>query len=80
MEVNDELRDFLQQEILTTSEVLEILGVTKQTLSSHILRGKLVPLKKLGRVQIFLRTDIMAFKEQVEDSRALYRPYDKKNT
>jgi excisionase family DNA binding protein len=73
-----ELEDFITNEVLTTSEVVEILGVTRQRISQMISNGKLKPIKKLRGDSLFLRSDIEEKKKELEVLRKKYRPYDAK--
>lgn len=71
-----ELEDFIKNEVLATSEVVEILGVTRQRVSQMISAGKLNPIKKLRGDSLFLRQDIEERKKELEALRKKYRPYD----
>ncbi len=71
-----EVEDFIRNEVLTTSEVVEILGVTRQRVSQMIAGGKLNPIKKLRGDSLFLRSDIEEKKKELEALRKKYRPYD----
>ncbi|OPW98373.1 UNVERIFIED_ORG: AlpA family transcriptional regulator [Anoxybacillus amylolyticus] len=71
-----EIEDFIRNEVLTTSEVVEILGVTRQRVSQMIAGGKLNPIKKLRGDSLFLRSDIEEKKKELEALRKKYRPYD----
>ncbi|MFJ8100222.1 helix-turn-helix transcriptional regulator [Lysinibacillus sp. NPDC096212] len=66
----------VQTEILTSSEVLEELQISRQSLNSLVKRGKLVPIKELPRDRMFLREDVEARKEAAKELYAKYRPYD----
>jgi len=66
----------VQTEILTSSEVLEELQISRQSLNSLVKRGKLLPIKELPRDRLFLREDVEARKEVAKELHAKYRPYD----
>lgn len=66
----------VQTEILTSSEVLEELQISRQSLNSLVKRGKLIPIKELPRDRMFLREDVEARKEAAKELNAKYRPYD----
>jgi len=72
----EEVEDFIKNEVLTTSEVVEMLGVTRQRVSQLISSGKLTPVKKLRGDSLFLRSDILEKKKELEVLRKKYRPYD----
>lgn len=73
----EEVENFIREEVLITAEAMEILGVNRSRMSALIKAGKLTPIKKLGNVSIFLKADIEAKKEELEELRAKFRPYDK---
>jgi len=72
----DELRTFIASEVLTTSEAIELLGVTRQRLHQMVKAGKLIPIKELPRDRLFLRSDVEDRKKELEALRKKYRPYD----
>ncbi|MED3026818.1 helix-turn-helix domain-containing protein [Bacillus wiedmannii] len=72
----EEVDNFIRNEVLITAEAMEILGVNRSRMSALIKAGKLTPIKKLGNVSIFLKADIEAKKEELEELRAKFRPYD----
>ena len=72
----EELRQFLAKEALTTPEAMELLGITKQALNSLVQRGKLKPLKELKTVKLFLRLELLERKNEAEELKKKYRPYD----
>jgi len=66
----------VQSEILTSSEVLDELQISRQALNSLVKRGKLVPIKELSRDKLFLKEDIESRKEAAKELHTKYRPYD----
>ncbi|AWC33274.1 MULTISPECIES: helix-turn-helix domain-containing protein [Bacillus cereus group] len=72
----EEVENFIRNEVLTTPEAMEILEISRVRMSAMIKAGKLVPIKKLGNVSLFLRKDIAEKKKELEVLRAKYRPYD----
>ncbi|MGN4409862.1 DNA-binding protein [Bacillus cereus group sp. MYBK59-1] len=73
----EEVDNFIRNEVLIAAEAMEILGVNRSRMSALIKAGKLSPIKKLGNVSIFLKANIEAKKEELEELRAKFRPYDK---
>jgi len=71
-----ELKDFLEKEVLTSSETIELLGVSRQTLHSLVKREKLIPFKVVSRDKLFLREDVEIRKNESESLKTKYRPYD----
>ncbi|MCY7861208.1 helix-turn-helix domain-containing protein [Bacillus licheniformis] len=75
MTENEKLK-FIQNEVLTSAEAGELLGITRQRLSSLISSGKLKPVKKVGTVSLFLLCHVESLKKELEKARKKYRPYD----
>ncbi|RAS94620.1 DNA-binding protein [Bacillus cereus] len=71
-----QLLSFLHDEVLTTPEVMDVLGISKARISKMIKDSKLVPFKKMERVSLFLREDIEEKKKELEVLRSKYRPYE----
>lgn len=58
----DELFDkYIKENMLFTSEVCQILGVSRQQISNLVKQGKLSPLKENANAAIFLKSDIDAY-------------------
>ena len=66
---------FVMNEVLTSSECIELLGITRARLSSLIRSNKIVPIKK-GSVQLYLKQDMLKKKAELERLRVKYRPYE----
>ncbi|HDR4907004.1 DNA-binding protein [Bacillus thuringiensis] len=71
-----EVEDFINSEVLTTSEAMQILDVNRSRMSALVKAGKLSPVKKTSNVSLFLKSDIESKKEELEVLRVKYRPYD----
>jgi hypothetical protein len=71
-----EVEDFIKNEVLTTSEVKEILNVTRQRLHALVSSEKLKPIKRLRSESLFLRADVEHLQEELKELRKKYRPYD----
>ncbi|MGW5980175.1 helix-turn-helix domain-containing protein [Bacillus mycoides] len=69
-------RKFIKEEVLTTPEAIEFLGISRARLSQMIKKGKITPVKKLGCVSLFLKDDVIAKREELEPLRVKYRPYE----
>ncbi|MFF2176435.1 MarR family transcriptional regulator [Lysinibacillus sp. NPDC058147] len=72
----DEFIKLAQSEILTSSEVLDELQISRQALSSLVKREKLVPIKELTRDRLFLKEDIESRKKAAKKIHAKYQPYE----
>ncbi|WP_332276136.1 helix-turn-helix domain-containing protein [Bacillus subtilis] len=68
-----EVEDFIHNEVLSTTEVAEILNVNKQRMSALINTERIAPVKKIGRTSLFLRQDVEDLKKELEANQK-YRP------
>lgn len=68
-----QVEDFIHNEVLSTTEVAEILNVNKQRMSALINTERIIPVKKIGRTSLFLRQDVEALKKELEANQK-YRP------
>lgn len=56
------LRTFIEYNILTSKEVTDLLGFSRERLRQLVNEGRITPIRKgLG---IYLKDDILAFKEK----------------
>lgn len=51
-------RKWVHDNVMTTPEAIEILGISRARLSHLIRNGKITPIKKLGCTSLFLREDL----------------------
>ncbi len=63
-ESKEELAAWIQQELVTTAEAMDILQCSRQNLHKFVQSGKLVPVKDSGKDRLFFRTDVLERKEQ----------------
>lgn len=68
-----EVEDFIHNEVLSTTEVAEILNVNKQRMSALINTERIIPVKKIGRTSLFLRQDVESLKKELVANQK-YRP------
>ncbi|MES9767598.1 DNA-binding protein [Bacillus altitudinis] len=71
-----QVEDFMKNEVLTSSEAQEILNVNKQRMSKLHTDGRVSPIKKVGKIVLFLKSDIDQLKKDLEEGRKKYRPYE----
>lgn len=64
-ETKDELIRFIQDEIVNTSEALEILGCSRQNLNVMVQKDKVKPIKEMSRDRLYFKEDILKSKEQM---------------
>ncbi|MDG4850517.1 DNA-binding protein [Peribacillus frigoritolerans] len=66
---------FVMDEVLTSTECIELLGITRARLSALIRKKKIVPIKKAG-IQLYLKQDMLKKKAELEALRIKYRPWE----
>ena len=69
-----DIHRWVYENVLTTPEAIEYLGISRARLSHMIRNGKIVPIKKLGCTSIFLKSDLEKKKEELTVLRLKYRP------
>lgn len=71
-----QVEDFIQNEVLTSSEAQEILEINKQRMSKLLNNGRIQPIKRVGKTTLFLKSDVVLLKKDLEEGRKKFRPYD----
>ncbi|AMR88379.1 MULTISPECIES: hypothetical protein [Bacillus cereus group] len=64
-ETKDALIRFIQDEIVNTSEALDILGCSRQNLNVMVQKEKVKPIKEMSRDRLYFKEDIVKSKEQM---------------
>ena len=64
-ETKDELIRFIQDEIVNTSEALDILGCSRQNLNVMVQKEKVKPIKEMSRDRLYFKEEILKSKEQM---------------
>jgi hypothetical protein len=72
----EEKREFIINEVLTTPEAIELLGISIARMSAMIRTNKIKPVKKLGCVSLFLKEELIEKKSEMTHLRRKYRPYE----
>ncbi|PFC18846.1 DNA-binding protein [Bacillus cereus] len=72
-----EKRQWVFDNVLTTPEAIELLGISRARLSHLIRNGKITPIKKLGCTSLFLRKGLEKKLEELIALRKIYRPFEK---
>ncbi|MBX8944423.1 MULTISPECIES: DNA-binding protein [Lysinibacillus] len=70
----EELLEFLNEELLSAAEAIEILDISKVRLGKLVKDGKLIAVKE--QPKMFLKSMLLEKKEELELLRKKYRPYD----
>lgn len=64
-ETKEQLTKFIQDEILNSSEALDILGCSRQYLNKLVKEAKITPIKETTRDKLFYKQDILTRKEKM---------------
>ncbi|MFJ7554705.1 DNA-binding protein [Bacillus thuringiensis] len=64
-ETKDDLIRFIKDEIVNTSEALDILGCSRQNLNVMVQKEKVKPIKEMSRDRLYFKEDILKSKEQM---------------
>ncbi|WP_283746437.1 DNA-binding protein [Bacillus cereus] len=64
-ETKADLIRFVQNEIVNTSEALEILGCSRQNLNVMVQKEKVKPIKEMPRDRLYFKEDILKSKEHM---------------
>ena len=52
----------VDEEVVTTSEALELIGCSRQNLKQLVDYGTLVPIKQTSKEKLFLKQDVLNYK------------------
>ncbi|MBS4198628.1 helix-turn-helix domain-containing protein [Bacillus sp. FJAT-49732] len=73
-ESTKDLLKFLNENLLSTVEAAELLGISKSRIGHMVRDGKLTPAK--DQPKVFLKESVLERKAEQEELRKKYRPYD----
>jgi hypothetical protein len=65
----EELAEFVQNEIINTTEALDILQCSRQNLNNLVKREVITPIKDLPRDRLFFKEDIVKRKKYMGEKR-----------
>ncbi|HFU6601357.1 TPA: hypothetical protein ACGPFX_000887 [Bacillus pacificus] len=65
-------REFVKNEILFTSEAIEILGISRSRMNMLLKKGQLEPIRRTTGVNLFLRDDIVKKRDELIRKRKQY--------
>ena len=57
---DEELKQFIADNIISTGEAAELLGCSRQYINQLIKENKLIPIKKINYITLFLKSDVEA--------------------
>ncbi len=57
---SEEIKQFISENIISTGEAAEILGCSRQYINQLVKENKLIPIKKINYITLFLKSDVEA--------------------
>lgn len=57
---DEELKEFITNNIISTGEAADLLGCSRQYINQLVKENKLIPIKKVNYITLFLKSDVMA--------------------
>lgn len=57
---DEELKQFIADNIISTGEAAELLGCSRQYINQLVKENKLIPIKKINYITLFLKSDVEA--------------------
>lgn len=69
-------REWAKENILLTSEAIEILGISRSRMNVLLKKGQLEPIKRTGATSLFLLEDVIEKRDDLIRKRRIYGPKD----
>lgn len=57
---DEDLKQFIADNIISTGEAAELLGCSRQYINQLVKENKLIPIKKINYITLFLISDVEA--------------------
>ncbi|ANV74264.1 DNA-binding protein [Bacillus cereus] len=70
----EDIKKIVIDHVLTTSEVLEILNVSRPRLNELVKKERIIPLKQTKNMSLFWRSDVEKLNEELTVLRKKYGP------
>lgn len=71
-----DIRKWAKENILLTSEAIEILGISRSRMNVLLKKGQLEPIKRTGATSLFLLEDVIKKRDDLIRKRRIYGPKD----
>lgn len=65
----EEFKSFIESELLTTREVADLLGCSRQNIKQLVDYKTLVPVKQTSRERLFFKADVIEYMKKREASK-----------
>ncbi len=70
----EDIKKIITDHVLTTSEVLELLNVSRPRLNELVKKERIIPLKQTKNMSLFWRSDVEKLNEELTVLRKKYGP------
>ncbi|HDR7164546.1 TPA: DNA-binding protein [Bacillus cereus] len=70
----EDIKKIVIDHVLTTSEVLELLNVSRPRLNELVKKERIIPLKQTKNMSLFWRSDVEKLNEELTVLRKKYGP------
>ena len=70
----EDIKKIVNDYVLTTSEVLELLNVSRPRLNELVKKERIIPLKQTKNMSLFWRSDVEKLNEELVVLRKKYGP------
>lgn len=70
----EDIKKIVIDHVLTTSEVLELLNVSRPRLNELVKKERIIPLKQTKNMSLFWRSDVKKLNEELTVLRKKYGP------
>ncbi|PFE98752.1 DNA-binding protein [Bacillus thuringiensis] len=74
LQTKEDVKLFVNENILTSAEVLELLNITRSRLNQLVKAERLIPLKQVKIVSLFWKPDVEKLGEELSPLRQKYYP------
>ncbi len=71
-ESDEDLRRYIAEQVLTTSDLKDTLDVSRQRIYAMLEQGKFVPFKEQKSIRLFFKDDVEKALEDIESNRKKY--------
>lgn len=75
LETREDVKQFVNQYILTATETMELLNIARSRLNQLVRNERLISLKQVNNINLFWKPDVEKLNEELTVIRKKYRPF-----
>ncbi|HDR5270536.1 DNA-binding protein [Bacillus thuringiensis] len=76
LETREDVKQFVNQYILTATETMELLNIARSRLNQLVRNERLISLKQVNNINLFWKPDVEKLNEELTVIRKKYRPFE----